>query len=76
MDKLKEARNEVKEAELRLLDVIIRGDVAISEYDLKFGYNAKFYLGDNEDGMLYHHVSYAKKKLDELLKNGEQLTMF
>lgn len=76
MDKIAEAREKVKEAELRVLDVIIRGDEAISQYDLRFGYNAKFYLGDNEDGMLYHHVNYAKKKLDELLINGEQLTMF
>ena len=69
-----EAREKLKDAEERLLDVQTRGDKAISKYDMMFGYDANFYL--KTSGMLQHHVNHAKKQLDELLDKGEQLTMF
>ena len=41
-DKEKEIRKKLEKAKARLLDVQTRGDDAISEYDLRMGYDADF----------------------------------
>lgn len=73
-DKEKEIRMALEKARARLLDVQTRGNDAISEYDLRMGYDADFYL--NKCPLLANHVAYYEKKLKEIKKQGLQLELF
>tara|TARA_R110002020_G_scaffold90584_7_gene220658 strand:- start:32584 stop:32820 length:237 start_codon:yes stop_codon:yes gene_type:complete len=58
----------------RLKDVQERGDEAISEWDLRNGYDADFYL--NRVPILANHVAYHERELQEANKNGVQKSLF
>ena len=66
MKKLTEAeiREQIAGRKKRLLDVQTRGDEAISEHDLRNGYNTDFYL--NKCPMLQNQVNYYERMLEEL----------
>ena len=67
-------KKEIKEREKRLTNLKEKGDDACSEYDLKMGYNADFYL--NKCPIIQNQINYLEKELIELTKNGIQTTLF
>lgn len=73
-DKIKIAKENLSNAKARLKDVQENGDKAISDYDLRMGYDADFYL--NRCPLLQNHVNYYQRILDELLSKPRQLSIF
>lgn len=82
-----EVEKDLNTAINKLKDVQERGDKAISEYDLKMGYDANFYL--NVCPMLQSHVNYYTNELNQFdpdffnkqfnffpKKTNRQLTLF
>ena len=68
---LETIRKNLHEAKDRLKDVQVRGDAALSDYDLSMGYDADFYL--NRCPLLQNQVNFW---LEQLEKKGNQLTLF
>ena len=71
---VQEIKNDLEKAKERFLDVMKRGDKALSEYDLSYGYDADFYL--NRVPLLRNHIIYHNRELKEALKHGEQMELF
>jgi len=63
---------DLNKAKAKLKDVQERGNEAISEYDLSFGYDADFYL--NRCPLLANHVRYFENELKQF--EAKQLTLF
>tara|TARA_A100000171_G_C2135617_1_gene149950 strand:- start:1010 stop:1243 length:234 start_codon:yes stop_codon:yes gene_type:complete len=71
---VQEIKADLKKCQDRFLDVMKRGDEALSAYDLSMGYDADFYL--NRVPLLRNHVIYHTRELKEALKHGEQMELF
>lgn len=71
---VEELKVEIQERKNRIKDLEERGDEACSEYDLRYGYNADFYL--NRCRMIHNQVKYLEEQLHELTKHGEQTKLF
>ena len=69
-----EIRKDLKLAQDRFLEVMRKGDAAVSGCDLSMGYDADYYL--NRGGLLRNHVIYYARELREALKYGEQISLF
>ena len=67
---IKDIKSDLEEAKAKFLDVVKRGDAAISKYDIMMGYDADFYL--NRCPILPGHIIYYRKELKEATKHGVQ----
>lgn len=70
----KEIVADLERAKARLKDVQERGNEAISAYDLRFGYDAEFYLV--RCPLLQNHVNFYERELQEYKRLNNQLTLF
>ena len=71
---IEDIKKEIISRKKRLTDLKEKGDDACSEYDLKMGYNADFYL--NKCPIIQNQINYLEKELIALTKNGIQTTLF
>lgn len=74
MRALKDIRKDLDQAKEKFLEVMKKGDKAISECDLMNGYDSDYYL--NRSGLLGNHIIYYNRELKEALNYGEQLSFF
>lgn len=71
---IEQIKKDLKRAQGRFLEVMKKGDTALSAYDLSNGYDADFYL--NRVPLLRNHVIYYARELKEARRHGEQMDMF
>ncbi|WP_431129915.1 hypothetical protein [Flagellimonas flava] len=72
--KVEDIESDLEKAKEKFLDVMRRGDEAISEYDLSMGYDADFYL--NRVPLLRNHIIFYRRELKEATKHGIQASLF
>lgn len=72
--KVEDIESDLEKAKEKFLDVMRRGDEAISKYDLSMGYDADFYL--NRVPLLRSHIIIYRRELKEATKHGVQVKLF